>query len=388
MNRSCLDLRSIAHRCIVLAACVFVLLMPAARAGSLPPIQTVFIILMENNSWATIKGNASAPYINSLLPLASHCEQYTSTLHPSLPNYIWLEGGTNFGITTDNSPSSSNHVSSTLHLTTLLNQAGISWKGYMEGIPGTNVPLQDIGGTGYAVRHDPFAYFDDITGTNNPNYAYGIAHIRPYSELVTNLATGNVARYNFITPSVCDDMHDTCAPLNNSILQGDVWLSNNIPIITNSQAFKNGGAIFITWDESENNGPQVGMIVLSPYARAGYSNTISYTHSSTLRTMQEIFGVTPLLGDAANATDLSDLFFIPTPPVSGLQITNFIASPTGVRLMVAGVNAGKTNLIESSTNLVNWNVIGTNVCTTNSFTYTNSAPTNAPKAFYRVVQLP
>jgi len=51
------------------------------------------------------------------------------------------------------------------------------------------------------------------------------------------------------------------------------------------------------------------MIVLSRDAKGGgYSNTILYTHSSTLRTLEEIFGVTPLLGDAANATDLRDLF--------------------------------------------------------------------------------
>jgi len=53
------------------------------------------------------------------------------------------------------------------------------------------------------------------------------------------------------------------------------------------------------------------MIVLSPFAKPGYANTIHYTHSSTLKTMQEIFGVTPLLADAANATDLSDLFTVP-----------------------------------------------------------------------------
>ena len=40
----------------------------------------------------------------------------------------------------------------------------------------------------------------------------------------------------------------------------------------------------------------------------GYSNTIRYDHGSTLRTVQEIFGLTPLLGGAATATDLSDLF--------------------------------------------------------------------------------
>src|SRR5579862_1890993 len=51
------------------------------------------------------------------------------------------------------------------------------------------------------------------------------------------------------------------------------------------------------------------MIVLSPLAKGGgYSNTVHYTHSSTLRTLEEIFNVGPLLGDAANATDLGDLF--------------------------------------------------------------------------------
>ncbi len=35
---------------------------------------------------------------------------------------------------------------------------------------------------------------------------------------------------------------------------------------------------------------------------------MNYTHSSGLRTIQEIFHVGPFLGDAADALDLSDLF--------------------------------------------------------------------------------
>jgi hypothetical protein len=54
------------------------------------------------------------------------------------------------------------------------------------------------------------------------------------------------------------------------------------------------------------------MIALSPLAKQGYSNIIAYTHSSTLRTFEEFFGVTPLLGDAANATDLSDFSHLVT----------------------------------------------------------------------------
>jgi hypothetical protein len=56
-----------------------------------------------------------------------------------------------------------------------------------------------------------------------------------------------------------------------------------------------------------SDGP-LGMIVLSPYGRKGYVNTIHYTHGSALRTFQEILGVTNLLGDAAAEAALDDLF--------------------------------------------------------------------------------
>jgi phosphatidylinositol-3-phosphatase len=56
------------------------------------------------------------------------------------------------------------------------------------------------------------------------------------------------------------------------------------------------------------------MIVLSPYAKGqGHANTSPCTHSSTLRTIQRMVGVTPFLRDAAHATDLSDLFAITLP---------------------------------------------------------------------------
>jgi phosphatidylinositol-3-phosphatase len=39
-----------------------------------------------------------------------------------------------------------------------------------------------------------------------------------------------------------------------------------------------------------------------------YVSHRNLSHSSFLRTMQEIFGVGPLLRDAANAEDVSDMF--------------------------------------------------------------------------------
>jgi len=300
---------------------VFFLLLIAATSvaganAQTHSIKTVFIILMENHNWTgakkggqNIKGNPDAPYINNtLLPMASNAEQYFNQpgIHPSLPNYLWLEAGTNFGILNDNPPSA-NSQSTTQHLVTFLTSANISWKAYEEDISGTVCPLTDF--MNYAVSHDPFVYFDDVTGNQDPNSSNCIAHVRPYTELATDLANGTVAQYNFITPNLCDDMHDRCKPLRNSIKQGDTWLSNNVPTILNSAAYQNGGALFITWDEAGTGDGPIGMIVLSPLAKGGgYSNTIHYTHGSTLRTFQEIFGVSPFLGDAANETDLSDLF--------------------------------------------------------------------------------
>jgi phosphatidylinositol-3-phosphatase len=190
---------------------------------------------------------------------------------------------------------------------TLLQNKAISWKTYQENISGTTCPLTSSGR--YAVKHNPFVYFDDVTNTLNPNSAECINHVRPFTEFASDLANNNVSHYNFITPNLCNDMHDSCKPTRNPVKQGDTWLSQNIPLILNSAAYQAGGAIFITWDEGEGGDGPIGMIVLSPFAKGhGYSNTIHYTHGSTLRTLQEIFGVTPLIRDAANQTDLKDLF--------------------------------------------------------------------------------
>lgn len=274
------------------------------RAGT-SAIRTVFLIVMENHNWSDIQGSAAAPYINrTLLPQASYTERYYNPpgLHPSLPNYLWLEAGTNFGVTSDLLPDQAQQTS-TAHLTFLLRAQGISWRAYEQGIGSRSCPLLPQGA--FAPRHDATLYFRDVT----ENVAYCRSRERPYAELAGDLARNRVARYNVITPDLCHDMHDTCPPLDNSIAQGDRWLASAIPPILRSQAYRKNGAIFITWDEGEGGDGPIGMIVLSPRVRApGYTSYQHFTHSSTLRTLEEIFTVRPFLGDAKNASDLRALF--------------------------------------------------------------------------------
>ena len=273
-------------------------------------LQTVFLIVMENHNWSSIKNSPSAPYINNtLLPMGAHAENYVNVagIHPSEPNYLWLEAGTNFGVLNDNNPSS-NHQSTTSHLVTQLEAAGITWKSYQEGITGTSCPLTTSGL--YAPKHNPMVYFDDVTNTNSSSAQRCVQHVRPYTELASDLQNQTVSRYNFITPNLCNDMHNSsgCAT-SDSIRNGDSWLSTEVPKILASAAYQNGGVLLITWDESEGGDFPIGLIALSPKVKSpGFSNTIPYNHGSTLRTVQEIFGVTPLLGGAATSTDLGDLF--------------------------------------------------------------------------------
>jgi hypothetical protein len=289
-----------------------------AETGGGDRLQTVFLIMMENHSWPTLQTPSSAPYIGSLVSKGGHAENYNTTVHPSEANYIWLEAGDNLGIADDKDPSV-NHRATKQHLSTLLDTAGVSWKVYAEGITAGTCPLTSSGH--FVPRHVPQLFFDDVTNTNDPNALPCTQHIRPYSELATDMQKGTLPRYVFITPDLCDDMHSDVLSLSpcgltdsQRITDGDTWLSTEVPKIQASAAYKNNGVLFILWDEGDEptigpaaNGP-IPLFVLSPKAKTNYASNTAFSHSSMLKTVQEILGVSPLLGGAASATDLAEFF--------------------------------------------------------------------------------
>lgn len=292
----------------------------AQTSSPLSNIHHVWIILMENKDWTSVKGNSTAPFINdTILKLGASSNNYHNVptsmgfLHPSEPNYLWLEGGTNvypdFTFTTDNNPSSSNSTSSTAHLATLLNSSGHSWRAYQEDMTDNSCPITSV--AKYVPKHDPFIFFKDVSG--NPPSGTNTYCIQHHSRITNitlgdilqnDLNTGNVAEYNFITPNLCNDMHDC------SVATGDTWLSKIVPMIMNSSTYKQDGAIFITWDEGGSGNNPIGMMVLSPFAKVNYTNNIEYSHASTVKTIENIFNLSPYVGHAADSltVDLSDLF--------------------------------------------------------------------------------
>jgi phosphatidylinositol-3-phosphatase len=132
-------------------------------SASAADIKTVFVIAMENHNWTQpaqvpgkiqqIYGNPNAPFINGLVngtasaiidgtetnlsqqvafATAYHNVLATSGgnnphIHPSEPNYIWAEAGTNFGVLNDNDPfaaTGGTNQNTDQHLSALLTALG------------------------------------------------------------------------------------------------------------------------------------------------------------------------------------------------------------------------------------------------------------------------
>jgi acid phosphatase len=257
----------------------------------MPAFSHVFVIVMENEESNSLIGNSAAPYINGLATSYGLATQYYAISHPSLPNYLTLTAGSTFGISSD---CTTCWVSAT-NLADQIEAGGRSWKAYLEGMPsacfvGDSYP--------YMQKHNPWIYYNDI----RTNAARCSAHVVPFSQLGADLGNGSVPNYVWITPNMCNDMHDC------SIATGDSWLSQQVPAILNSAAFRNGGVLFITWDEGGTNagcctnaaGGQVATLVISPLGRTAFQSSVPETHYSLLRTVEDSWNL-PRLGGAGCA---------------------------------------------------------------------------------------
>jgi hypothetical protein len=318
----------------------------------------------------------------------------TVSIHPSEPNYVWQEAGLT-GPLNDADPyaTTPNNLVNAPNLSGLLQSAGIPWKSYQEDIdltpnsgsvnqPGANeltstvapqnqwtVPLMSFNGTSpsytnaynsshqynFATKHDGQLFFTATNGSSStaPDFSPSnpeAQHYAPLQQLQTDLNANTVARYNLITPDQYNDMHNSLSggftyngvPYTGdpaAIAQGDNFLSQIVPIIMASQAYKNDGAIVIWFDETAGgNTLQFNLpeIVISPLAKGNaFNSTLTYTHSSDLKTMQELFGLPApgggFLGDAntPGTNDLSDLF-----------MPGALPEPSGLGLLAAGLLLG------------------------------------------------
>lgn len=271
---------------------------PTAHSSLLPNFTHIFVILMENKESESVIGNGAAPYINSLAHQYALAARYFGVAHPSLPNYLELLGGSTFG-------SSSDCTTCFVNASNLVDQleaAHKSWKAYMEDMPSPCF----IGSAGdYAQKHNPFIYFDDIRNT-----AGRCANIVPLSKWGSDLVSGNLADFVWITPNLCHDTHDC------GVSTGDAWLKEFLPQIFSAPGWQSS-ALFLLWDEGVSDagccqiagGGHVPMLLISPLGKPGFSSSVNYDHASVLRTIEEAWNLAPLRDAACSCTAAMTDFF-------------------------------------------------------------------------------
>jgi hypothetical protein len=245
--------------------------------------QHVIWIVFENKAYSEIIGSASAPYLNTLASECGVATNFFAETHPSLPNYIAMTSGSTQGITDDNPPSS--HP---LAVPSIFSQVA-SWRSLQESMP-SNCALTDS--NPYAVKHNPAAYYTGIR-TACASFDVPLGSTPDIS-----------AAYTFVTPNLCNDMHDC------SVSTGDSWLSTLLPKILGSTAYTSGStAIVITWDEDDSSASNhVATLVIAPSVPIGTSVATTFNHYSMLRTTEELLGVNTYLGNAATATSMRSPF--------------------------------------------------------------------------------
>ncbi len=269
----------------------------ASTYATTTPITHVFLILMENHSYSQVWNTASAPYTTALGKAYATASNYHAITHPSLPNYLDIFAGSNFSITDDCSPSSTCHLN-VWNLADRLQAKGLTWKFYQESMP---APCYVTGSGNYAPKHNPAVYFDNI----RTNLWRCKSNDITYTSLLNNLnylsTTPNSA---FITPNLCNDMH------NCSVSTGDSWLKNHVPAILKSPACTYAKClVVITWDEDDSSsGNHVLTIFAGSGAKtSGYVSSIAYNHYSLLRTVEYIFGLPTLTTHDYWASPMTDM---------------------------------------------------------------------------------
>jgi hypothetical protein len=274
-----------------------------------PRYKHVILIVDENHSFGSIYNSASAPFINRVIAACGVATNYHNVTHPSLPNYLALTSGVStsklgpyFG---DCPPTSCSNLLGSNNLFHEVATKG--WMSFEESMP----HACDRSGTGsYASKHNPAEYFTDLKRScSRRDVALGSPK---KSALLSALSSERTApAFSFVTPNLCDDMHDC------TVGAGDTWLQTWLPLITASRVYKNHDtAVFIVWDEGEpsqtaencaanttDQSCHVTAIAVAPSVVPGTKVSTSFTHYSLLKTVEDLLHV-PELGNARSATSM------------------------------------------------------------------------------------
>jgi phospholipase C len=330
----------------------------ALAPGLPPIRHVFLLVLENQSFGMTFGKSSPAPYLaNNLTAKGALLTSYYGIDHWSLDNYLALISGqapnpetqadcptvTNFHLSQPKLDANGQALGTGCLYPALvktvadqLEAAQLTWKGYMEDMG--NNPARESATCGhvppgaeertshatvndkYAAKHDPFVYFHSIID----DQSRCDAHVVNLDKLPADLrSVETTPNYSFITPNLCNDGHDAkCIDGGLGGFQAiEAFLQKWVPLVMNSPAFQKDGLLIITFDESDSvgddaataccaeqglpgseqpagmtgpGGGRIGAVLLSPFIEPGTVSAVPYNHYSTLRYIEDTFGLAHL----------------------------------------------------------------------------------------------
>ena len=150
----------------------------------IPHLDHVFFIMMENHGYGQIINNPNQPFVNQYALSANLATNYFAVAHPSLTNYLEVNGGSNFGVLNDNSPDWHN-ASCTTNL-------ALGTPSLDNGKFGNICPIY---GTGTDAATPAVDFSNETTGPPGENNIDGVESIAAASNIVGKTIADQLAEH-------------------------------------------------------------------------------------------------------------------------------------------------------------------------------------------------
>jgi phospholipase C len=177
-----------------------------------------------------------------------------------------------------------------------LDAAGLTWKIY-GGTPSEP-------GLSYHLSICP-TFAECLYGPQRPNFVQR-------DQYLTDAAAGTLPTLSIITPAEATSQHN-----NDSMLAGDNWIATEVGAAMNGPEW-GSTVVFITYDDCgcfydhvpppPGLGIRMPMVIVSPFAKAGYTDSSVASFDSMLAFVEHTFGLAPLSPKDAVAYDYSQSF--------------------------------------------------------------------------------
>jgi phospholipase C len=209
-----------------------------------------------------------------------------------------------------------------------MTESGLDWRIY--GAPGA------IDGTGYGWSLCPT--FSDCLYDPSER-----AKFVDRANLIPEAAAGELPELSFVIPDNDDSQHNS-----RSMIQGDNYIATVTNAIMSSPDWATT-AMFISWDDAGvfydhvpppasmtgafYTGIRMPMLIISPYAKPGYTDSNIATWASMLAFTERTFGIAPLTLIDATAYDYSNAFDFTQQPIAPISLPQHPVPPQSLQWM-------------------------------------------------------